>query len=67
MTVVKDSGQRALSPPFTEEHQELRETVRRFVEKEIAPHVMEWEEAREFPRELFNRCAELGFLGLKFP
>ena len=67
MTVVKDSGQRALSPPFTEEHQELRETVRRFVENEIAPHVMEWEEAREFPRELFNRCAELGFLGLKFP
>ena len=67
MTVVKDSGQRALAPPFTEEHQELRETVRRFVEKEIAPHVMEWEEAREFPRELFNRCAELGFLGLKFP
>ncbi len=67
MTVVKDSGQRALSPPFTEEHQELRETVRRFVENEIAPNVMEWEEAREFPRELFARCAELGFLGLKFP
>ena len=67
MTVVKDSGQGALSPPFTEEHQELRETVRRFVENEIAPNVMEWEEAREFPRELFARCAELGFLGLKFP
>ena len=67
MTVVKDSGQRAHLPPFTEEHQELRETVRRFVEKEIAPYVMEWEEAREFPRELFTRCAELGFLGLKFP
>jgi len=67
VTVVKDTGQRALLPPFTEEHQELRETVRRFVEKEIAPNVMEWEEAREFPRELFGRCAELGLLGLKFP
>jgi len=53
-------------PPFTEEHEELRESVRRFVTKEIAPHVDEWEEAREFPRELYNRCGELGFLGLKF-
>lgn len=54
-------------PPFTAEHEELRETVRRFVEKEIAPFVSEWEEARLFPRELFDRCGELGFLGLKFP
>src|SRR3954464_4495586 len=53
-------------PPFTEEHEELRESVRRFVTKEIAPHVDEWEEAREFPRELYARCGELGFLGLKY-
>lgn len=37
------------------------------MEKEIAPHVDEWEEAREFPVELYSRCGELGFLGLKFP
>jgi acyl-CoA dehydrogenase len=67
MTVVKDSGTRATLPPFGEEHEELRETVRRFVLKEIAPNVDEWEAAREFPRDLFARCAELGFLGLKFP
>jgi acyl-CoA dehydrogenase len=67
VTVVKDSGARATLPPFGEEHEELRETVRRFVLKEIAPNVDEWEAAREFPRELFARCAELGFLGLKFP
>jgi alkylation response protein AidB-like acyl-CoA dehydrogenase len=67
MTVVKDTGKRATLPPFGEEHEQLRETVRRFVEKEIAPNVAEWEEAREFPRELYGRCAELGFLGLKFP
>jgi acyl-CoA dehydrogenase len=67
MTVVKDSGVRATLPPFGEEHEELRETVRRFVQKEISPNVDEWEAAREFPRELFSRCAELGFLGLKFP
>jgi acyl-CoA dehydrogenase len=67
MSVIKDTGQRAILPPFNEEHEELRETVRRFVSKEIAPNVDEWEAAREFPRELYKRCAELGFLGLKFP
>jgi acyl-CoA dehydrogenase len=67
MTVVKDSGARAILPPFGEEHEELRQTVSRFVTNEIAPNVEEWEAAREFPRELFTRCAELGFLGLKFP
>jgi acyl-CoA dehydrogenase len=67
VTVVKDSGVRATLPPFSEEHEELRQTVARFVTKEIAPHVDEWEAAREFPRELFTHCAELGFLGLKFP
>ena len=67
MTAVKDSGARATLPPFGEEHEDLRQTVARFVAKEIAPHVDEWEAAREFPRDLFGRCAELGFLGLKFP
>ena len=67
MNVIKDTGQRSVLPPFGEEHEELRETVGRFVAKEIAPNVDEWEAAREFPRELYGRCAELGFLGLKFP
>ncbi|MGD9737243.1 MAG: acyl-CoA dehydrogenase family protein [Solirubrobacterales bacterium] len=67
MTVVKDTGARAVMPPFGEEHEELRETVARFVAAEIAPHVDAWEAAREFPRELYGRCADLGFLGLKFP
>ncbi|MGE5232665.1 MAG: acyl-CoA dehydrogenase family protein [Acidobacteriota bacterium] len=67
MSVIKDAGVRATLPPFAEEHEELRETVGRFVAREIAPHVEEWEAAREFPRELYRRCAELGFLGLKFP
>ena len=52
MTVIKDTGQRATLPPFGEEHEELRETVRKFVSKEIAPNVDGWEEAREFPRRL---------------
>ncbi len=67
MTVVKDTGARAMLPPFGAEHEELRQTVARFVAKEIAPNVDEWEAAREFPRKLYSRCAELGLLGLKFP
>jgi acyl-CoA dehydrogenase len=65
--VIKDTGVRATPPPFGPEHEELRETIDRWVQSEIAPHIDEWEDAREFPRSLYNRAAELGFLGLKYP
>jgi len=67
MSVVKDTGERARMPPFGEEHEELRATIRRWVESEIVPRQDEWEEAREFPRELYDRAGQLGFLGLKYP
>src|SRR5688500_16428377 len=67
MSVVKDTGERALLPPFAAEHEELRATIRRWVETEIGPHVDEWDRAGEFPRELYTRAGELGFLGLKYP
>lgn len=51
---------------FTEEHEAFRNSVRQFVERELKPHVARWEEAQEFPRELFGRAAELGFFGLKY-
>ena len=54
-------------PPFTEEHEEFRHVVRRFVQTELYPHASEWEEARWFPNDVFKRLAELGYLGLKFP
>jgi acyl-CoA dehydrogenase len=54
-------------PPFTPEHEEFRTAVRTFVERELRPHVPDWEAAEWFPDELFGRCAELGYLGLKFP
>ncbi len=54
-------------PPFTEEHSELRESIRRFVAKELRPHSQEWEDARWFPNEVFGKLAEVGFLGLKYP
>jgi len=52
---------------FTEEHEMLRQSVREFTEKELAPHADEWEEARVFPNEVFKRMGELGFLGLHYP
>ncbi len=54
-------------PPFTEEHEQFRGVIRRFVAAELAPHTAEWEQARSFPDDVFGRLAELGYLGLKFP
>ncbi len=47
----------------TDEHRALREQVRRFAANAIAPHALAWEEANEFPRELYQQSAEAGFLG----
>ena len=53
---------------FTEQHEQLRETVARFVDKEINPHVDDWEEAGEFPsHEVFKKMGDLGLLGLRWP
>ncbi|HEX2086225.1 MAG TPA: acyl-CoA dehydrogenase family protein [Solirubrobacteraceae bacterium] len=54
-------------PPFTEELEEFRSVVRRFVENELAPYAAEWEEAKWFPNEVFGTLAEQGYLGLKYP
>ncbi|MGH9689742.1 MAG: acyl-CoA dehydrogenase [Candidatus Acidiferrales bacterium] len=52
---------------LTDEQQQLRNTVREFAEGEIAPHVMEWDEASRFPSELIPKLAQMGFLGVIFP
>ena len=54
-------------PMFSEEHELFRDAVRKFVEKELAPHADEWEEAEGFPDSVFTRMGELGYLGLRFP
>lgn len=56
-----------LSEYFEESHHILRQTVKRFVEKEIKPHIDEWEEAGEFPRELYAKAARIGILGVGYP
>jgi acyl-CoA dehydrogenase len=51
----------------TPERLALRETTRRFVEKDVSPHLDEWERAGELPRALHRRAGELGLLGVSFP
>ncbi len=51
----------------TPERRALRETVRRFVQAEVLPHLDEWERAGEVPRDLHRRAGELGLLGAAFP
>jgi citronellyl-CoA dehydrogenase len=52
---------------FKEEHELFRKSVVDFIEKEMRPHVEEWERSEIFPKELFRRCGELGFLGAHYP
>ncbi len=54
-------------PQFTEEHDALRRTVREWARTELHPHGEAWEEARLFPRSVFDRAAELGLLGIRVP
>lgn len=54
-------------PPFTEEHDLLRKTVRDFVDTRLAPHKHEWDAAQDWPaRETFKEMARLGLLGIRF-
>ena len=52
---------------FTPEQEEFRKSVARFVDAEVAPVADKLDEAAEFPRALFTRLGELGYLGLRYP
>jgi citronellyl-CoA dehydrogenase len=53
---------------LTPEHQQIADTVTKFVEKEINPHVPEWEAAEQYPaHEVFKKLGALGLLGIKYP
>ena len=52
---------------LTEEQQQVKRTVREFAEAELKPHVMEWDEAQYFPKELWPKLGELGLTGVIFP
>jgi acyl-CoA dehydrogenase len=53
-------------PPFTDEHEALRESIRGFIAAELRPHASEWEDAHWFPDEVFTTLAGQGLLGLKY-
>jgi citronellyl-CoA dehydrogenase len=53
---------------FTEEHEQMRDSLAKFIEREINPHMDAWEEAEQFPaHELFKKLGDHGFLGVTKP
>jgi alkylation response protein AidB-like acyl-CoA dehydrogenase len=52
---------------LNDEQQQLKKSVREFAEREIAPHVMEWDEAAKFPMEIVKELGRLGLMGIIFP
>jgi citronellyl-CoA dehydrogenase len=53
---------------FTPEHEQIADTVRKFIAKEVNPYIAEWEAAQEFPSHaIFKKLGDLGLLGLKYP
>ena len=52
---------------FDPSHQLVRDSVRRFVEREILPEIDRWEEAQSFPRELYLKAGDAGILGIGYP
>lgn len=55
------------NPFYSQEHEDFRSQVRRFVEREIVPHVDAWERAEELPRALHKKAADAGLLQIGFP
>src|SRR5262245_58711938 len=52
---------------YSDEVLEVRRVAREFAEKEIRPHVMEWDEKQIFPREVLSKLGKLGYLGVLIP
>src|SRR5580692_5118144 len=64
---IKPDASSRRSSYFSEEHEMLRAQVRRFVETEIKPHALAWEEQGYVPREVLRRMGTLGFFGIRYP
>ncbi len=52
---------------FEDEHEDYRDSYARFLQAEVVPHYPEWEHACLVPRELYQKCAEHGFLAMEVP
>lgn len=56
-----------LTDYFTETHEQVRQTARKFISTHVLPHIDEWEEAGEFPRDVYRLAGEAGLLGAGYP
>lgn len=52
---------------FTEEHELFRQSIRTFIQKEVTPHINQWEEERRIPKSVWKKMGDMGFLGLSYP
>ena len=52
---------------FTEEHEMFRLSLREFLQREVAPHIDEWEEQQRIPKEIWKKFSDMGYLGLNYP
>lgn len=56
-----------MSDYFNDTHEQARLTARKFIETHVRPYIDEWEEAGEFPRDIFKKAGDAGLLGVGFP
>lgn len=52
---------------FNDIHKQVRLTARKFISTHVSPHIDEWEEAGEFPRDIFKKAGDAGLLAAGFP
>jgi alkylation response protein AidB-like acyl-CoA dehydrogenase len=67
MAVAKENANSMYPFVLTEDQESLRKEIRQFAAREIAPHVMEWDEASQFPAAVVKKLGEMGLLGVIFP
>jgi acyl-CoA dehydrogenase len=61
------SDKAAFQEYFGPAHQMVRRSVKEFVDKEIVPHINDWEEMNEFPLDLYKKAGNVGILGIGYP
>ncbi|HET7336105.1 MAG TPA: acyl-CoA dehydrogenase family protein [Rhizomicrobium sp.] len=66
-TTIDFDSTRPPSPFMRETHHAWRRELRKFIEREIVPHVNEWEEAGEIPLDLFKKASDFGLLRMGYP
>src|ERR1700723_4030474 len=63
-THIADTPSRSVY--FSEEHELLGDQIRRFVEEEVKPHALQWEQDGMVPRAVLRKMGELGFFGIRY-